>query len=914
MSCAACVGRIETALQQETGIDSAAVNLMTERAMVTYDPTVHTAHGVADLVTGIGFPSEVLESTNSSGGSVELVLELTEPSDGPSSEHNWQDDCANLQSALQQQRGVERAVAVAAEHAVKLRFDTRGGASLSPLIAVVADCGLRASVHTATDSDSEAATSALSKSRDDEAAIWRRRFVISTSFTIPVFLIMKMFPLFSVTRAVVEHMVGPGLPVGPLLCMFLTAPVQFFIGRVFYVGAWKALKHGSSNMDVLVVLGTSTAYFYSVFVLIDQAINPLDPGHPCFEASAMLITFLTLGRMLECRAKGQTSRALEKLMGMASSTAILDIQRVDDEEGLESEVPAELVQLGDICVLRPGCRVPVDGTVVSGSSYVDESILTGEWEPVPKKKGDTVVGGSINKDGVLRVRATRVGADTTLSQIVKLVEDAQSEKPPVQEFADRVSAVFVPFVVSCAVLVFVGWYGAASAGWAPQEWMPQGQLFFSLMFAVSVVVIACPCALGLATPTAVMVGTGVGASMGILIKGGKALEVGHNVTAVCFDKTGTLTIGKPTCLHATAVLSTANSANSDTSKNDSDGKARRELLEVLAAAEKDSEHPIAQSLVQYATSQLQQNLAVEEQQIDQGLADKTPLDKELTVYTMAVEGMMCGNCEGKVRQAVEDVVGVEEAVVNWKDGTAIVYSDASVRVAELVDAIESTGKDALELTTMMLMVDGMMCGNCAAKVRAALEEVDGVRDAVVDWEAGTAVVTGSKDSMAADGSTVVGAVEGVGKDASVLKTTRLEVDGMMCTNCEEKVKDALEAVDGVREVMVDWEAGIAIVEGTASGPFLVDAVESIGKDARAVSEEAYIPTRARPTRDGSIAIGQSGIGRHAATATNFRAVPGRGVVCSVAGLPGRQSIDVCIGNRALMVEQGIDVPAHIDQQ
>lgn len=269
--------------------------------------------------------------------------------------------------------------------------------------------------------DAEDEETTLSKSRADEAAVWHRRFIIATTFTLPVFFIMKVFPLWEFTRVIVDDLtVVPGVPLGPLLCMFFTAPVQFGIGSVFYVGAYKALSHGTSSMDVLVVLGTSTAYFYSVFVLIDQAINPLDPGHPCFEASAMLITFLTQGRMLECRAKGQTSRALEKLMGMASSTAVVVVERDADPGGepLECEVPAELVQLGDACLLRPGCRVPVDGVVVSGSSHIDESILTGEWVPVPKNIGSIVVGGSINTDGVLQVKATRVGADTTLSQIV----------------------------------------------------------------------------------------------------------------------------------------------------------------------------------------------------------------------------------------------------------------------------------------------------------------------------------------------------------------------------------------------------------------------------------------------------------------------------------------------------------------
>ena len=842
MSCAACVGRIEAALAKEPGVERATVNLMTERGTVLFDARLLTPERIAELASAIGFPSTVIEdpatprTPGAPAAGVDLVLFLAEAGsksgDGQreSFESLCADACADLEAALRSVPGVESAKVAATERQAHVRID-RAQASLAPLIAEAAERGLTATVELAEESGE---ASSLSKSRDDEASLWHRRFVISTAFTIPVFLVMKIFPLIAFTAAMVEYQVGPGLPLGPLLCMLLTAPVQFGIGQVFYRGAFAALKHGTSNMDVLVVLGTSTAYFYSFFILIDQAINPEDPGHPCFEASAMLITFLTLGRMLECRAKGQTSRALEKLMGMASATAVLVIERGDGEEDIESEVPAELVQLGDVCLLRPGCRVPVDGMVTSGSSHMDESILTGEWEPVPKKEGDTVVGGSINTDGVLFVRATRVGSDTTLAQIVKLVEDAQADKPPVQEFADRVSAVFVPFVVSVAVLVFVGWYSAASVDdVVPEEWMPQGSLFFSLMFAVSVVVIACPCALGLATPTAVMVGTGVGASMGILIKGGKALEVGHKVSAVAFDKTGTLTVGKPTCLHITAVA--AELPNSSTGGH----RVRRELLQVLVAAENGSEHPIAQSLVHYAEAQLK-----EQEQTD-----------ALDGASEGEGGDLGGHCDG-------------------------VADEPSVT----------------------LVVEGMMCGNCEAKVRGALEEVDGVSRADVVWEAGTAVVYGS-----APAAVIIDAVEDMGKDAALLRTVSLAVEGMMCGNCEAKVRGALEEVEGVREAVVDWEAGTAVIEGTTTGAVLVDAVEDTGKDARLVAD-------APSTRHAAAAPAAGGGPSKTPVAKDFKAVAGRGVLCTVL-LPGHgQPMNVAVGNRALMDDQGIEVCKSVDEQ
>ena len=454
MSCAACVGRIEGVLAKQAGIETFQVNLMTERGTAVFDPSLHTPQGIADLVTAVGFASTVLAAQDTLPPA-EIVMQLAEPGPGGlKSAREWDGDCEQLERTLRDAPGVLSCAVSGAGRSARLRID-RAHTAVRTLVGAAADLGFRATITLAD--EQPAGGSSLSKSRDDEASVWYGRFLLSASFTVPVFLTMKVLPLFAWSRSIVEWPILTGVPFGPLLCLFLTTPVQFYVGQVFYIGAWKALKHGTSNMDVLVVLGTSTAYSYSLFVLIDQAINPADPGHPCFEASAMLITFLSLGRTLECRAKGQTSRALEKLMGMASRSATVVIEDRNGQD-VEAEVPAELVSLGDVCLLRPGCRVPVDGTVVSGSSYIDESILTGEWEPVPKQAGDLVVGGSINTDGMLRVEATRVGADTTLAQIVKLVEDAQTSKAPVQEFADKVSSVFVPFVVSCALLVFAGWY------------------------------------------------------------------------------------------------------------------------------------------------------------------------------------------------------------------------------------------------------------------------------------------------------------------------------------------------------------------------------------------------------------------------------------------------------------------------
>ena len=823
MSCASCVGRITNALDGRPGIESASVNLMTKKASIRYDTSVHNGTQLAEFVTSLGFPSQLVAGKASTR---QLMFDA-----GRLAEQR----AADLVAALQKQPGVLEATADAATGRVCVRTEAVG-VSACAVIETFDSLDVAATLQMPTDGPS---SSSLSESRDSEAAHWRHLFKISVVFTVPVFLIMMVFPHFQYTLHLVLYELVPALPIGALLCLIFTTPVQFYVGSVFYRGAKASLAHGGANMDVLVVLGTTTAYTYSLYVMLTQLMNPENPGHPCFEASAMLITFLTLGRMLECKAKGATSQALEKLMGMQCRTAVLLSKSKSSTSLVETEVPVEFLQEGDVCKVYPGGRVPVDGQVCHGCSAVDESILTGEYMPVEKREGDSVVGGSINTYGPLHVRASRVGSDTAIAQIVQLVEDAQTSKAPVQEFADRVSAKFVPFVVSTAFIVWLAWYSLAVSGSLPASWtQPHGPFYFSLLFGVSVVVIACPCALGLATPTAVMVGTGVGAHLGILIKGGRALEVGHDVTAVCFDKTGTLTYGRPRVVDCQVITE----------------RFKKQLLQTMAAAESESEHPVAKAIVAFAIEE-SENCESADEEVDSA-------QPEIPQHTLKVDGMMCGNCEGKVRKALEAVDGVQRAEVDWEAGRAVVFGTASA--AEMVDAVECTGKDAWLLRTFTLAIDGMMCGNCEAKVRKALEQVDGVSSAVVDWEAGTGVPnrTSSRcllpsflpvssqpsaqcacslsaivSTTTADG-VLIDAVEDTGKDCRLQPPETcctMKVDGMMCGNCEGKVRKALEAVDGVQRAEVDWEAGRAVVFGTASAAEMVDAVECTGKDCEVQS-------------------------------------------------------------------------------
>jgi Cu+-exporting ATPase len=376
---------------------------------------------------------------------------------------------------------------------------------------------------------------------------------------------MKSMLLFSIALALPALVIGmfymQEIRYAEYILFLLATPIQFIAGASFYKGAWGALKNRTSNMDTLVALGTSAAYFYSVAILLTAPMKDL-----YFETSAVLITLVLLGKYLEATARGKTSQAITKLMDLAPKTATVI------RNGVESKVPVDEVIVGDIIKVKPGESIPVDGVILEGASSVDESMISGESLPVEKSAGSNVIGSTINKHGTFSFRASKVGSDTVLAQIIRLVEDAQGSKAPVQRFADNVSAYFVPAVVLIAVASFVVWF-----------FVFQKPFDFSLMVAVSVLVISCPCALGLATPTAVIVGIGKGAGNGILIKSGEALETAQKVTAVVFDKTGTLTLGKPKVTDVTAL----------------DGRSEEYVLGYAASIEHSSEHPLAGAIVEH---------------------------------------------------------------------------------------------------------------------------------------------------------------------------------------------------------------------------------------------------------------------------------------------------------------------------
>lgn len=389
--------------------------------------------------------------------------------------------------------------------------------------------------------------------RAHELKITTFLMLFSMLFAIPAFII-----------GMVLMWIGIEVPYRDYILFALATPVQFIAGFGIYKSALGALRNKTANMDTLIALGTSAAYFYSVYVVF---FSPM--GDQYFEAAAVLITFVMLGRYLEAVAKGKTSEAIRKLMHLSPKIATV----IRDRK--EIKINVDEVAVGEIIIVKPGEKIPVDGIIIEGESSIDESMITGESMPVEKKKGDLVIGGTINRQGSFTFKATKIGANTTLSQIIKLIEDAQGKKAPIQRFADRISAYFVPIVIIIAMLSFSIWYFAVGK-----------EFSFSLIAAVSVLVIACPCALGLATPTAIMVGTGKGAEKGILIKGGDALETAHKLFAVVFDKTGTLTQGKP---EVTDIVATDKSVDDE------------KLLKIAATIEKYSEHPLAMAIVNKAT-------------------------------------------------------------------------------------------------------------------------------------------------------------------------------------------------------------------------------------------------------------------------------------------------------------------------
>ncbi|CAL8290040.1 unnamed protein product, partial [Lota lota] len=597
MTCASCVANIERNLLKHRGIVSVLVALMAGKAEVKFYSDVLDAMAVTQLIEELGFGASLLEDDAVTQGKLDLtVTGMT---------------CAscvhNIESRLTRTRGVLAASVALATNKANIRFDPEV-IGARDIIRAIEQMGFGARLLKASYQNNIDHSKEIQQQSFASVFRWKSSFLLSLVFGVPVMGLMIYMMVMDSQHGEhggampEEHNVLPGLSILNLAFFLLCTPVQIFGGRYFYVQAYRSLCHYTANMDVLIVLATSIAYVYSCVVLVvAMAEGAAQSPVTFFDTPPMLFVFIALGRWLEHVAKSKTSEALAKLMSLQATDATVVTLGPDHSILREEQVVVELVHRGDVVKVAPGGRFPVDGRVMEGSSMADESLITGEPMPVSKHVGSRVIAGSINAQGALLVEATHVGSDTTLSQIVKLVEEAQTSKAPIQQFADRLSGYFVPFIVIVSMLTLLAWLAIGFVnfdivkdnfpGYDPDISRTDVIVRFAFQASITVLSIACPCALGLATPTAVMVGTGVGAQNGILIKGGEPLEMAHKIKAVMFDKTGTITCGVP---RVTRVLVLWEGAR----------MPLRTVLAVVGTAEASSEHPLGVAVAKHCKEEL----------------------------------------------------------------------------------------------------------------------------------------------------------------------------------------------------------------------------------------------------------------------------------------------------------------------
>jgi len=752
MTCANCSLTVERNLKRLGGVEVATVNLATERASVTFDPALVGEGEFLALIRDIGYDVPTAKAE----------LPITGMT------------CANcaqtIERTLGRLEGVVSATANLATERASVEY-LPGVVSLAAIRQAIRDVGYDVVVA----GEGETIEDVERAAREAEIQDQTRKFWVGVAFTLPLFL-LSMGRDFGLLGAWAQQ------PWVNWLFLALATPVQFYVGWDYYVGGFKSLRAGSANMDVLVAMGSSAAYFYSLAVLLLPSVG----GHVYFETSATIITLIKLGKMLEARAKGRTSEALKKLMGLRPKTA-----RVV-REGIEQDVPVETVQLGDIVVVRPGERLPVDGVVVEGLSAVDESMLTGESLPLDKGPGDEVIGGTINKQGLLKFEATRVGAQTALAQIVRLVEEAQGSKAPIQRLADRVAAVFVPAVIAAALITFLAWLIIGGVGFTE-----------SMIYMVAVLVIACPCALGLATPTAIMVGTGKGAEHGILFKNSEALERAHELTTLVLDKTGTITRGEPSVTDVvTRGEGGAIAPQAEAGSLDADS-----LLRLAASAERGSEHPLGEAIVRAAQ---ERGLDLSEPQgfeavAGQGIVVTVEGQRVLvgSVRLLESQGATLNGLEAALAQLEgEAKTAMLVAVDGQAEGIVAVADTVKEGSAEAIRQLQDQGLRLIMLTGdnqrtaeaigQQVGVDQVMAevlpGDKAARVKAFQEGValdgasgavvgmvgDGINDApaLVQADVGIAIGTGTDVAMAAADVTLMsGDLRGVPRAIALSRAT-----------------------------------------------------------------------------------------------------------------------------------------------
>lgn len=663
MSCAACALKIEKKINELPGVKNANVNLATEKLTVEFDDQVVNNGHLEETVKKLGYG--IVKETTPSRNKAELNISgMT---------------CAacstKIERKLSKTDGVTKAAVNLATGKATIEYNP-AQLKTADLIKTIEDLGYKAKQAEELNQDREKAE------REKEIRKLRRELVLSIIFSSPLILAM-VFTIFKIDIAFLHDW---------RFQLALATPVQFIIGFRFYRNSYYALRAKSPNMDVLVAMGTSAAYFYSLYNSFFQELTPgMMMKDLYFEAAAVIITLILLGKYLEAVAKGKTSEAIKKLMGLQAKTA-----RVI-RDGIETDIPVEEVEIGEVIVVRPGEKIPVDGEIIEGNSAVDESMLTGESLPVEKEVGDRVIGSTINNFGAFKFKATKIGKETVLAQIIKMVEEAQGSKAPIQKIADRVSGVFVPVVLGVATLTFIGWYFGGH------------NLTKGIINAVSVLVIACPCALGLATPTAIMVGTGKGAEQGILIKGGEHLETAYKIDTVILDKTGTITKGQP---EVTDIIPLT-------------GLDRTELLRLAAIAEKKSEHPLGVAVFETAKQELGEVPNPEKFTAIPGRGVAAVIEgKEVLVGTrklMAEQGLDPKEYESRLGE-LED---------QGKTAMLIALDHELVALIAVADVIKDTSAEAIRQLTGLGIEVFMITGDNRRTARAIAEQV-GVKNVLAE--------------------------------------------------------------------------------------------------------------------------------------------------------------------------------------
>lgn len=716
MTCASCSSRIEKILNKADGVESAVVNLATEKATVKFDKSVISSEDIIKKVEKAGYGAEEIDEGNKSEAHFK-VKGMTCAS------------CSNrVEKVVNRMDGVYEAVVNLALEDMNVKYDKRK-VSIEDIEKVVKNAGYEAI------EIKDTAKSDHKKDSQEKVKKARNRFIWSVVFAVPL-LIIAMGPMLGLK---LPGVINPDVsPFNYAFIQLILALIIAFIGRDFFIHGFKNLFHLSPNMDTLIALGSGAAILYGIYALVKIYQGDVHFAHHLyFESAGMIVAFISLGKFLEAITKGKTSDAINKLMGLAPKTATIIV------DGKEKVIGIDDVRVNDIILVKPGEKLPVDGEVVEGTTSIDESMLTGESIPVEKNPGDQVFGASLNKNGMFKYKATKVGKDTVLSKIINLVEDAQGTKAPIAKLADVISGYFVPVVIAIAVLSALAWF-----------FIGNENLEFSLNILISVLVIACPCALGLATPTAIMVGTGKGAENGVLIKSGVALEEAHKINTIVFDKTGTITEGKP---KVTDIISASISED--------------ELLKLAAAAEKGSEHPLGEAIVKEAENR------------------NINLPQIKTFNSIPGEGIIT-NIEGK-----DIVIGNRKIM----DRNKIDITSIEAKAHELADS----GK-----TPMFIAIDGTLAGIIAVADIVKENSKKAVK-ALHDMGIEVVMLTGDNEKTAKS------IAKQVGIDR-VISDVLPEGKANVIKDLQKEGKKVAMVGDGINDApaLVTAEIGMAIGSGT----------------------------------------------------------------------------------------------------